>query len=527
MKKLLFLILVTIFSVDILSAQGYEITVKINHLPNQEVILGHHFNERLIPDDTITLNSQCTGTFKGKQLLPGGMYFIFLPNRNYFDLMIDGKNQKFTVENDTVPTKFLENMKITGSLENQIFVDYQKNLQKVQASYQELEKQKEKVKNNSSKVAEIEAKEKELSKSVDEMYNKQKAEHPDMFFTKFLTATKEPQIPESITDQADRFWWYKAHYFDNFDVSDGRLLRTAIYQPKIERYIDNMVLQIPDSLIAETNMLVNKSRSSEELFRFMLVFLFNKYAKSESMVAENVYCSLAEIYVKDAVWDTDSFKTELKKKISRKENCLVGNISKDIQMKLLPGNKAAVEALRSALDKLESEGVPLEKAKPDFEARRNDVVRILDNFIRNFGNQYYSIHQIQAKYKLIVFWEPDCSHCKEEMPKLFKFYQDTLKNVSCNVFAIYMNKSVDKLGELHRHCGKWFDFCEEHGFLGVPGWYNMMNPFDPYRENFDINSTPTFYLLNQKNEIIAKRISHQQAYELINLYDEEEKKGNK
>lgn len=522
MKKIILLFFVALISAGVLSAQGYEIKVKIKHIPNQEVILGHHFNERLIPDDTVKLDANCSGVFKGKKALPGGMYFLFLPNKNYFDLMID-KEQKFSVENDT--TDFLKNMVISGSVENQVFVDYQKFMGEIQRKFQDLRAQREKEKDGTAKAKELEEKMHDIQKSVEARYFDQIKQYPNMFFSKFLTATRDVEVPETITDQSQRYFYYKAHFFDNFDISDGRLLRTALYQPKIERYIDNMVMQVPDSLIKETNMLVNKARTSDELFRFMLVFLFNKYAKSDNMVAENVYCSLADIYAKDAFWDTDSFKTKLKEKVARKKNCLVGNVSKDILMKQLPNKKEAIEAIRPALETLKEKGVAVEKQKPDFEARRQDVVKLIDDFIKAFGPNYVSVHKTYAKYKLIAFWEPDCSHCKEEMPKLLDFYRDTLISTGCNVFAIYMNKSVDNLGDLHRHCNKWFDFAEEKGFLNVPGWYNLMNPFDQYRVNFDINSTPTFYLLNEKNEIIAKRISYHQSYELIKLIEGDRSNG--
>ena len=137
------------------------------------------------------------------------------------------------------------------------------------------------------------------------------------------------------------------------------------------------------------------------------------------------------------------------------------------------------------------------------------------------------MHKTPAKYTLIVFWEPDCSHCKEEIPKLFKFYQDTLKNEGVKVWAVYMNRSVDKLGDLHRHINKWFDFIKEKHLM-APGWINCWNPFDQYRDNYDVNSTPTFYLLDEKKEIIAKRIGHEQAYELIRMIeDDKAKRGEK
>jgi hypothetical protein len=87
-----------------------------------------------------------------------------------------------------------------------------------------------------------------------------------------------------------------------------------------------------------------------------------------------------------------------------------------------------------------------------------------------------------------------------------------------------MNKSVDDLAGVSRHIGKCFDFLQEKGIYNIPGWHNIFNPFDQYRTNYDINSTPTIYLLNKDNEILAKRISHNQAYELITMLEEEEKK---
>lgn len=520
MKKIMLLLLVSAILTGIAAAQGYEIKVKIHHIPNDTVILGHHFNERLIPDDTVVLDHKCEGVFRGKEKLPVGMYFLFLPSRNYFDILIDG-SQQFSIENDT--SDFLKNMKITGSIENQIFHDYQELLNNASKEYKTLTEALEAAKGNEAKENEIKEKMKAIGQRVEKAYENQKAQYPNHFFSKFLTATREVEVPASITDQTDRFYYYKAHYFDNFPLNYAPLIRTQLYQPKVEKYINNLCMQMPDSLIKECKMLIDQTRGNDELFRFMLAFLYNKYAKDENMYAENVYVELADIYCKEAKWDTDSFKTEVSKKVAKRKNCLVGHPSKDLLMRQLPNDTVRIEALRPFIDKMKDEGVPIEKAKPDFEARRNDVVRILNDLINHFGRTDLSVHSIPAKYKMVVFWEPDCSHCKEEMPKLFSFYKDTLNTIGCKVFAIYMNRSVDNFGDLHRHMNKWFDFVEKQKMF-ASGWYNLFNPFDQYRENFDVNSTPTFYLLDSKNEIIAKRISFHQMYELMKYLDEAEEK---
>ena len=148
------LLLVSAILTGIAAAQGYEIKVKIHNIPGDTVILGHHFSvqNRLIPDDTVVLDNKCEGVFRGKEKLPVGMYFLFLPSRNYFDILMDD-NQHFTIENDT--TDFLKNMKITGSIENQRFRDYQMMLNESQKEYRTLNEQYESIKGNEAKENEI------------------------------------------------------------------------------------------------------------------------------------------------------------------------------------------------------------------------------------------------------------------------------------------------------------------------------------------------------------------------------------
>ena len=103
-------------------ADGYEIRVKINGIKDTNIILGHHFAGAMYPDDTVKVDKNGIGIFKGKKTLPQGMYIIFLPSKNYFDIII-GENQKYSVENDT--SNLFKKIKFSGSKENQIFFEYQ------------------------------------------------------------------------------------------------------------------------------------------------------------------------------------------------------------------------------------------------------------------------------------------------------------------------------------------------------------------------------------------------------------------
>jgi len=105
------------------SGQGYRIKVTVNGLSDTTIILGHYFNKSMYPDDTVLVNNEGAGTFKGQNLLPGGMYVIFLPNTKFFEILISD-DQDFYIETDTVD--FIDNIKIKGSEENSIFFSFQK-----------------------------------------------------------------------------------------------------------------------------------------------------------------------------------------------------------------------------------------------------------------------------------------------------------------------------------------------------------------------------------------------------------------
>jgi hypothetical protein len=99
MKRIILLISF-LFAVIILSAQEVKIDLKFENLKNNEVILGHHLSSQLVPDDTIRLDAKGNGSLIMDEKYPGGMYFLFLPNKTYFDFILD-TDQQFTIIGDT------------------------------------------------------------------------------------------------------------------------------------------------------------------------------------------------------------------------------------------------------------------------------------------------------------------------------------------------------------------------------------------------------------------------------------------
>jgi len=53
---------------------------------------------------------------------------------------------------------------------------------------------------------------------------------------------------------------------------------------------------------------------------------------------------------------------------------------------------------------------------------------------------------------------------------------------------------------------------------------NTWNPFDRFKANYAIDSSPTLYLLDENKKIIAKKIGYEQAFEIIENELKNEKK---
>jgi len=147
-------IILFLFIFSVSGKEAYKIDVKIDKLPGAEIYLGYHFGSKLYVKDTLILDQNGKGSFKGEEMLKGGLYLIFLPGKTYFDIIID-ENQKFGIENDT--SEFVKNISFTNSPVNEAFYNYQRFLMSKQNEMGNLRNQKKELENsgNEAKTEEI------------------------------------------------------------------------------------------------------------------------------------------------------------------------------------------------------------------------------------------------------------------------------------------------------------------------------------------------------------------------------------
>lgn len=468
-------------SAGILQASGYKIKVKINNLANEDVILAHYMGENIYPDDTTTLNSNGVGVFKSSGPLTGGMYLVYLPNKKYFDILV-GDDQKFTIENDTA--NFLDNMEVSGSKINEGFLKHQKYLRK-QKQRRKKWQQKVKQADSGSKAKEKARNKLEtLSKNVEQHTEKMIEDYEGTFLATFLKAMQEVDVPdppkdeEGNIDSTFQYRYYKNHYFNKFDIDNPRLLNTPIYKKQLMRYVQKVVPQYPDSLIAAVDTILKKVESNERVFRYVLIRLFNHFAKSQIMGMENVYIHIADkYYIPKADWSDQKFIEKLKKRVKKLKPLLIGKQAPNI-------------------DLIEVSTDHFIQAKNDSALKKNPY---------NF-KQKLSLHDIDAKYTVLYFWERDCGHCREYTPKLYDVYQK-YKDKGVEIVSFHM--LMGKEGKT-----KWVDFINEHQLYE---WINAWNPFSyDFKEKYNIKATPKLYLLDEDKEIVAKRLTPQQTDKILN-----------
>ncbi len=457
-KSTILVFILFIFTLNVTFSQGYKIKVKIRDLQDTSIILGYHMDGKMLAKDTAMLDNKGAGAFTGEVPLQGGMYFIFLPSKNIFNILI-GDDQKFSIE--TNKDNFTDNMNISGSEENELFYQYELFLkekgQKAKALRDELKQQDETDKKNKEK---IQAEMEELNKEVEAEQNRLISEYPQTFLASFIRATQPVEVPDPPLDENGepkdknfRYKYYKQHYFDNINFSDDRLLRTSIFKPKLKEYFDKYVVQIPDSIIKDADRVINMARQNDEVFKYVLGTLYNKYNQSKIMGHDAVFVHLAEYYINgEADWADSSFVAKIKERVDKTKPNLIGNTAPNIR-----------------------------------------AVTI--------NNRFIDLHAIKSDYLVILFYEPDCGHCKKEVPKMREIYH-RLKDKGLQVLGFYTQGDT----------AKWYEFVREKKL----DWINVWSPYsNKYRDLYNIYSTPTIYVLDKDKEIIAKRVGAEQIEKIV------------
>ncbi len=438
-----------------------KISIKAPQLKNAELALCSYFNGKVYKKDSLQLSDQGIGAFMQPKKLDQGLYMIYVDSTKYFDVLLSDE-QVLQIEVDTAES-FSKN-KVSGAPQSVAFAEYVRFLSGKQKERMKLFDEGKALQAENKDLTAITGKIEILNKEVqtfqESFFTQYKGQWVSLFFKGLEPATGPFPSPKTQEEAKEEFYYLKDHYFDNINLLDKRFWFTNYFPQKIEAYMQRQVEGIPDSLANAASHLVAKTMKDSTCYQLMLSKLTNYALQSNLMGMENVWAKLTEdYYLKGlASWADSAFLSDIKSEYAKVRYNRIGMKARDL---------------------------PLQDSL----------------------NRKVDLYSLGRKYTLLCFFEPMCGHCKVEIPafheKLYKKYADKGLDVAC----VYL--LTDKK--------EWLDFVNTHQLTGT-NWYNLWDPnrTSYYWQFYNTATTPSVYLLNEKKEIIAKKLDDRTLDQLLN-----------
>ena len=400
---------------------GYVIKFKVQGLHDTTCMIANYYGNGTYVKDTVKVDAMGRFTFKAKEDLPKGIYLVVITDKNYFEFIVN-KDKKFSMETDIKDV--YGKMTVKDTPENSLFYDYLSYNRIMFDEIMNLEKKKEKLIDNKDSVRLVDKKIDTLNNGIIKYKLDLVKKYPDSFVAFFINAMKEPEIPSTPIlsngrkDSTFAYWYYKSHFWDGTDFTDDRLLRTPIFHNKLKKYFDQVLIQKPETIIKESDILIGKTRTNAEMFKYIVWFVTNHYETSEIMGFDKVFVHVIDNYY------------------------VTGQISWI--------NKTVLENLIKKANKI----------RPLLIGEKAPNMIMLDT-----NNQLVSMHNVNADYLILFFWDPDCGHCEQEIPKLKEFYDYNKEKYNLEIFSVCSDSSLVKWKKIthqqHKNKGN------KHGFEKV------------------------------------------------------------
>lgn len=470
MRRIILLCIASCFLFIGTSIGQYKITISIEGYDNDTCVLGYQIGRTTyIAQQVNEKNEKGDFVFEGEEALLGGLYSILIkPKNQFFQFIISNdeeqKDFKIKTKIDQNPARDLtENLTIKNSPDNAVFEEYKAFLMAMRTRSETYSRAlaAAKEKEETAKIAEITKQIEGLDAEVTAYQDALLKKYPKFLSPKLITGSRQPEVPKELVDRADIFRYYKAHFWDNYDWSDERLIRTPILKEKIETYIEKLTVQQVDSVSKACEYIIDQALASKnkEVFQYTAVYLLNKYAKQEVICLDGVYVTIAQKYYCTgmAYW-LDS---------------------------------AQVEGICEDAAKM----APLRCGRSAPEVRLKDIN----------DSSYVSLYSIKKPFVAVYFWDPTCGNCAKMSDKLVPIYEK------------YKDRGFEILGV----CSKaWKDveMCRTKVEKQKMDWINLSD--EPYplawvKKYYDLRSNPFIYLLDEDKNILFKRISAEQLDQIL------------
>lgn len=459
-KKILFILIISSFYFlsQAQTEDSYKIEIKLKGNQDTVLYLANYYGDKTYIADT-AYNEKGKGifAFSKQEELEGGLYIIVSQEKkSLFEFLVaDSRDMKFETSKDD----YTQNMKIQNSKENLVFYEYLQYSSKmydqvkpINADLKRLDTDADSAKIHRDKLKAINL----------EMVNYKESimkEYPDSFLTSFFGLLKDPKIPDTLLtlpdgtkDSAYPYRYYKAHFWDDVNLADDRLIRTPVFYRKLDTYFDKVIIKDADTIINEIDGILSKMDETGDLYKFSLWHLTIKFDESQIMGHDAILVHLSDQYFSKgkAGWLNEQVVQNIIEEADKRRGTIIGKQAPNLIM-------------------------------------------------QDTNFKPVSLYDIKEDFTVMFFWDPQCGHCKEETPKIVDFYNSKAKELSVEVYAVCTDTNMVKMKEYISKRG--MNFINVNG----PRAYTA-----DYHDLYNIFSTPVIIVLDKDKKIIAKRLQSDQ-----------------
>jgi thiol-disulfide isomerase/thioredoxin len=434
------------------SGQPHSLKITVESVPPSDIYLADFYGDQNHILDTAHVDTSGVINFVLKDDYPSGMYRIFLKQ----DLFLDVIYNQEDIEIKTHFEDLYDSLFVINSTENKIFYEFMRNSLEYRKKFELLAQLNDYYPRSDTFF--LDARNKYLGVQVNmQLYvNEIVQEYPDAWVTKIIKLRK-PLFYDPSLDEYGRRELHRTHYFDNIDFSDVELIRSNTYTTLAIEYMSlfsnpNFTQdQLENAFIGAVDKIMLEAMDNSIVYEFVVDYLVGGF---ERYHFDKVLDYIAENYAPEQCENEDR-KTDLATRLAKYAELAVGKEAPDIVMN-------------------DKDGKTLKLSK------------------------------LKSDYTLVLFWASWCPHCNEVLPKIHNIYVNSVGREKLEILAV----SLDSVKE------DWEKAISD-------GRYTWLNCSDlkewdsDAAVDYNVYATPSMFLLDSKNTIIAKPITYKELEDAL------------
>ncbi|NPA36664.1 MAG: AhpC/TSA family protein [Chlorobi bacterium] len=448
-----------------LFSQDYKIEIFIDKLPDNKIITGSVRGDKFTPADTVVAE-EGTVKFTIPENEHTGVYRVILGQTVYAQVMHEPPQKIdfiFNKEDVILRTDFehpFDSLTVVSSNENNVWHKflaqeniYSKELNDLVRQINYFQHSNDEFYTEKKK-QEIIRRYNDIQHKRDELITAITTKYPDLYAAKLIKMYRSPFLDGNLPKEK-RDSVYSKEFFKLLNFSNPSLMNSEIITDRIFEYIMN---NVPADQPRE--------RQIVELKNTVDRIIDNTSANEE---------------VNDFVVDY------LLRGFERLGFTEVLNHIADLYTPKVPCTSDSKSTFRRRLDFLKmKKGMTV----PDFK-------------LLSITGDSVSLADVQSEYKLILFWASWCPHCEQLLPDIYQWYLN--RSLDVEVVAISVDTNPDAWKEFLQNRGyNWINCVESDGWDGKVA------------VKYNVYATPTMFLIDNENKIIAKPLSFSDFLNSIN-----------